>query len=265
MSLRTQRALQALILAGLGLLLLEKIWSGTLFFYINQRFVVLVLLAAVGLLGLASTVFPRRANPAGAAEEPDARDHASHGLAPGEALHSRAASASSAVSGWSLVILAIPIIVGVLVPPRPLGASAIANKGLNTTTPLSAGGSAPVQLDMAPTDRSVLDWLRAFNAAGGPAELAGQAADVIGFVYRDPHLPADEFLVSRFAVTCCSADATAVGLLVRWPGAAGLADNVWVRVRGPVVAAAYAGRGIPRIVAEAVDGVEAPGQPYLYP
>ena len=57
MSLRTQRSLQALILAALGVFLLQKILSGTLFWYINQRFMILVLAAGLGLLALAQMVF----------------------------------------------------------------------------------------------------------------------------------------------------------------------------------------------------------------
>lgn len=263
MSLRTQRSLQALILGGLGLFLLHKIWSGTLYWYINQRFMILILLAAIGFLGLARTVLPSR-RPAGQAS---GHDH-EHPPGPGPTQanahdHNQAQGGAGAV--WGLLLVAIPLVLGLLVPARPLGSSAIANKGLNTSAPLTAGSAAPVQLEMASTDRNVLDWVRAFAYADDPLEYAGEAADVVGFVYHHSSLAADQFLVSRFAVTCCSADATAIGMLVTWPGAAGLESNRWVRVRGPVAVGTFAGRPIPLVMAEALEGVEAPSQPYLYP
>jgi putative membrane protein len=265
MSLRTQRSLQALILAGLGLYLLQTIWSGRLYWYINERFMPLILTGAIGFLILARLILPRpRASAANAANGHKQHDNVSGGSQPSDANHDH--SHSHRLPAWSLVIVAVPLALGVLVPARPLGTSAIANKGLNTFAPLTAGNnSGPLRLDLAPTDRTVLDWVRAFNYAESPAEFAGQPADVIGFVYHQAGLGSDEFLVSRFAVTCCSADAVAIGMLVRWPAAAGLQDNGWVRVTGVVEAATYRGQPIPLINAQFVEGVAAPAQPYLYP
>jgi putative membrane protein len=258
LSFRTQRALQALILAGLGLFMLHKIWTGTLYWYINQRFLLLILGAAIGLLVLARIVLPGRAAPE--LDHADADHHHEHG---DEHDHDHAHGGSGAT--WGLIFLAVPLALGLLIPARPLGSSAIANRGINTTAPLAAGGAAPAQLDLASTDRNVLDWVRAFNYAQDPHTFAGQAADVIGFVYHDAGLEPDTFLVSRFAVTCCSADAAAIGLLVRWPGAAALENNTWVRVRGPMQVGAYASRPTPLIAAESLEGVDPPAQPYLYP
>jgi uncharacterized repeat protein (TIGR03943 family) len=257
MSLRTQRSMQALILAGLGLFLLHKIWSGTLYWYINERFLLLVLLAAIGFLALARMVLPGRQSVVGQAHERP-HEHAGHN-------HERAAERGSAAATWGLVLVATPLIVGLALPARPLGSSAIANRGTNTSAPLTAGDAAPMQLDLVSTDRNVLDWVRAFNYADDPAEYAGQAADVIGFVYHDDRLAQGQFLVSRFAVTCCSADATAIGMLVSWPEAEALEINTWVRVRGPVAVGTFAGRPIPLVAAEALEGVEPPAQPYLFP
>jgi uncharacterized repeat protein (TIGR03943 family) len=253
MSLRLQRSLQALLLAGLGLFLLQRLWTGALFWYINQRFLLLELLTAVALLGMARAVLPAWRSEALAA------DHSHDG-------HEHAHARGSALSGWSLLIVALPLVLGLLVPARPLGSTAVANKGLNTTTPLTnRAGASGAELSLAPVERSVLDWVRAFNYAEDPGDYAGQPADVIGFVYHDRQLGSGEFLVSRFAVTCCSADAVAVGMFVRWPQASGLESNAWVRVQGAVQVGSFAGRRIPAITATSVEGVVAPVQPYLYP
>lgn len=260
LSMRTQRALQALVLAGLGLFMLHKIWTGTLYWYINQRFLLLILFAAIGLLALARVVLPGRSatDPASLGDE---QQH-EHG---DEHEHGHDHDHGGSGAAWGLIFLAVPLALGLLIPARPLGSSAIANRGVNTTAPLTAGGAAPAQLDLASTDRNVLDWVRAFNYAQDPHTFTGEPADVIGFVYHDVGLEPDTFLVSRFAVTCCSADAAAIGLLVRWPGAAALENNTWVRVRGPMEVGQYAGRPTPLIVADNLQGVDSPAQPYLYP
>ena len=249
MTLRTYRTFQALILAALGAFFLHKIWSGTLFWYINQRFMALTLIAALGFLALAQSVLQRRR------ENPD-HDHAD------ERHHHPHAQAFPA---WTLVVVALPVLLGVLIPAKPLGSSAIANRGVNTTAPLTAGAAQPPKLDLAPTDRTILDWIRAFNYASDPKSFEGQPADVIGFVYHDSRLTGEQFLAGRFTVNCCVADAMAIGVIVQWPDSKGLADNGWVRVRGPVQASEIDGRPIPLIIAESVEPVSPPEQPYLYP
>jgi uncharacterized repeat protein (TIGR03943 family) len=164
-----------------------------------------------------------------------------------------------------LLVVALPVLLGVLIPAKPLGSSAIANRGVNITAPLTAGAAQPAKLDLAPTDRNILDWIRAFNYASDPKSFAGQPADVIGFVYHDSRLAGEQFLAGRFTVNCCVADAMAIGVIVQWPDSKGLADNGWVRVRGSVQASEIDGRPIPLIIAESVEPVPPPEQPYLYP
>jgi uncharacterized repeat protein (TIGR03943 family) len=127
------------------------------------------------------------------------------------------------------------------------------------------GGGPAVQLEIAPEQRTVLDWVRVFNYAEDPAAFDDQPADVIGFVYRTGALRPDQFLVSRFIVTCCAADASGVAMLVEWPDAAGLAENTWVRVRGPVRAAEMSGKPIPLVLAVTVEPTAQPEHPYMYP
>ena len=148
-------------------------------------------------------------------------------------------------------------------PARPLGASAIANRGINAVAPAPAGGT-DAQLPLAPSDRNLLDWLRAFNQSTDPSQYVGQPSELIGFVYHDPRLPAGQFLLTRFMLTCCVADATAIGAIVEWPRAAELPTNGWVQIGGPVRVGELGGVQLPLIEAETVEAVPEPAQPYLY-
>jgi uncharacterized repeat protein (TIGR03943 family) len=251
MSLRTQRSLQALVLAALGMFLMSKIWSGTLFWYLNQRFLLLVLGAAAGLLALARITLATRPTPAVSSTESPTHAH--------DQPH-------SSVPMWAVWVMAVPVLLGVLIPARPLGASAMANKGINGSAPLTtSGGGDPVRLDLASTDRTILDWVRAFNFESDARVFEGQAADVVGFVYHDSRLAEEQFLVGRFALTCCVADAVAIGMVVDWAQSQALPTNAWVRVHGLVSAASLDGRPIPRIAADSVEQVAEPDNPYLYP
>ena len=99
-------------------------------------------------------------------------------------------------------MVALPILLGVLVPAKPLGAAAIANKGVNTSAGLVAASGQTIKLDIAPKDRNILDWIRAINAATDPQSINGQPADVIGFVYQDSRLGSGQFFVLRAVLEC---------------------------------------------------------------
>lgn len=232
---------QSLLLLGLGLYLLYKIVSGTLYFYINERFTWLVWLGGLCLLVLALVAWPRNATLA------HSHDHA-HGGAT-----------------WPLLVLSVPLLLGFLVPARPLDGSALDTRGLTTNALVGVGGQVAVQLDQPSDQRTVLDWVRAFNYATDPLMYAGERADVIGFVYQDARLPEGQFLVGRFAVSCCVADAFAVGMIVQSEQAARWPANQWVHVTGEVQVGALEGTPVPLILADSIKEVSIPPQPYLFP
>jgi uncharacterized repeat protein (TIGR03943 family) len=243
---RFQNALKALTLLGLALFLYTRLASGTLFFYINQRFMVYTVFAIVGLVLVAISYRPR-----GRSDNAGGEIHSHHQL------------------GWiGLFIVVLPIALGVLVPPQPLGAAAMGNRELNITSQtrsvLPAAVRAAAQKDAA--DRTLLDWLHAFTASSDPArEYAGQPVDVIGFIYHDDRLAENEVLVNRFVVSCCVADASAVSMVVRSPDAAALPNDAWVRVEGVLQPGEFNGKSLPILIAQRVTPTDTPNQPYLYP
>lgn len=251
---KTYRWVQVIIMVAFGLFLAERIWSGAVFFYINERFLPLIAFGVLGAIMLAGGAL-------WAARQKDDHEH----LEPDhEHAHDHVHAPPRFPLG-TVLLVALPIMLGVLIPARPLGATAIDQKGLNVTGPLVVSGGAAAKLEIAPEDRSILDWMRAFNYAADPAVFTNQPADVIGFVYRPEQLTSSQFLVSRFVVTCCAADGSAVGVLVEWPQATNLEENGWVRVRGPINVGALDGKPIPLITAASIEPVPQPDQPYMYP
>lgn len=243
MTNRSTTWIKGAILAGLALMFAVKINTGTLNFYINQRFAWLALVAVLLFSVLALTVVFR--------------------------LMDRAAQASPFWTGHGRIsllgagLLVLPIAFGLLVPARPLGASALAGRGLGLGAPVRAGTGPIAQ--RAGGQRNIIDWLIEISRSPDPAALAGQSVDVIGFVYHDPRTKANQFFVSRFAVSCCVADATPVALLVQTDDASELKTDAWVRVVGRFGMGEYAGQQLPIIVAERIEATQAPNQPYLFP
>lgn len=243
---RVQLAIKGLLLFGLGIFLLTRITSGTLNFYISQRFGWLTILAVLGLLlvGGSYQYLTSTSKRASTGEEEDSHQH-SHNLG---------------CAGLLLILL--PIILGLVVPPRPLGIAALENReisvgSLDSVLPAAVRSAQ----DTGTSERSILDWVLAFSAKEWPSET--DSANVTGFVYRSDDTDEDSFIVTRFVIGCCAADATAVGLTVQWPAARELVEGEWVQVYGQF--AAPERNEMPVLVAEQVQAVPEPNQPYLYP
>ena len=157
---------------------------------------------------------------------------------------------------------------GVAVPAQPLGAAAMANREVNID--LSASSSMPAAVRNATAKpaaaKNMLDWFNQLRTAADPVnDLAGQQATVTGFVFRDDRFAADQFMVTRYAVSCCVADASIVGLVVEWPGAEALVQDQWVEVAGAFAPGEFAGQPYPLLAADTVVETPVPSQPYLFP
>ena len=255
---KVQAALKGLLLLGLGIFLFTRITSGTLNYYISQRFDWLAIAAVMGLIvvGLSYRRLLQEADDTLAAPDHHGPEHRHH--------HDHDHSHASSWSGFLLISL--PIILGLLVPPRPLGVAALQNRelsigGLDSVLPAAVGSS----LVQESSERTILDWVLAFHQGERPAET--DTADVVGFVYLDDTADGAEFTLTRFVVGCCAADAMAVGLPVSvaagLPSEGALEEGEWVRVVGQF--AASTGNSIPVLVAERLEVVPEPNQPYLYP
>jgi uncharacterized repeat protein (TIGR03943 family) len=229
------------------MLLIVKLLSGDLSLYINLRFLPLTVF---GILGLAGMFLALIRAPQPYSGEHEHHDHAHH-------VHG--------VSSAALIVLAIPLLVGILIPARPLDATAASTRGMNASAPLVTNSGQARQFEAAADTRNILDWIRIFNSTPDLSPYLGQTAKVTGFVYHDPRLPENQFIVSLYVITCCEDDASAIGMIATWDGSSALKDNAWVEVKGPVQAAQLGGQPIPLIEAVLVQPAQQPGQPYLYP
>lgn len=249
MSQRIFRSYQGLLLSGLFIFFVVKAVNGQLTWYINSRFVPLTIVGMIFLGVLAQTIFTEnRRSRLHETEHPD--HHHEHDHAP------------SAVNLW---VMLIPILIGVLIPARPLDSSAFATKGFNTSAPLISSDSSASIFETESQARNVLDWLKLFSFQDDVTPFIGEEASVIGFVYFDDQLASDQFYVSRFVVSCCAADGFAVAMPARWDDAATLRQDAWVLVTGNIESVTIKGQRVPMIVAETVQPVDAPDQPYLFP
>src|SRR5579859_2291763 len=268
---RTRQWLQAIILLLMGLYFLDNMLSGHIYYYINERFGWLSWLAtgiflALGGVGIANVLRQQREERAHALEDHEhdhGDDHDDHDHAEHDHGHDHV---HGAVSWPVLSLIALPLIIGLIIPSKPLGAAAVGSSGVNMTYTGLNGSTNSTQLTTAPTDRNVLDWVKAFNTTTNVDEFTGQSADLVGFVYRDIRFDNKPlFMVARFTISCCVADAVAIGVTIQSDQAAKLAPDSWVHVKGKFQTQVLDGQKTPVVVADSIEPTTQPDQPYLYP
>lgn len=248
MKTRMVRSFQGLLLLGMCIFFASKAANGQLTWYINSRFIPLTIFGIIFLAVLSQIIFSeiRRSRKH---EQETGHDH-DHDQAP------------APVNLWFMLV---PLLIGVLIPARPLDSSAFATKGFNANSPLVSADSSAQIFETDSAERNVLDWIKLFNYQDDTAQFVGQKASVIGFVYFDETLGENQFFVSRFVVSCCAADGFAIAMPAQWADAAALEQDSWVLVKGTIESITLNDKVVPMVVAESVEAVPVPNQPYLYP
>jgi len=244
---RNELVLKSVVLLGFAVYFAYTIASGNLNYYINLRFawlssVAVVVFGALGLSSLAAL-----------------RDVAGY-------------SASRANSGHAdrrphigtLMMVGLPLMLGAATiltdNVQPLGVESISGVSLTSNF---GGGMSISQKD--PLSRDILDWSRAFADEESPTVFNGQSAKLLGFVYTEPSYPEGRFMLARFTMSCCVADASALGLPAAYAGLDGFKAGDWVTVEGTFQTETFMGQQMPVLQIAKLDSTEQPEQPYLYP
>jgi putative membrane protein len=96
-------------------------------------------------------------------------------------------------------------------------------------------------------------------------DFIAKKIEISGFIYRDHSMTDTQFVVTRFALQCCSADATPYGVMIENAHAKGYAEDTWVKITGTIQTTNYMGQKIMKVDATQIDKIQAPHSPYVYP
>lgn len=177
--------------------------------------------------------------------------------------------------GW----FALPLVLALLIPNGLLGSAMAAAKGVQFSTgelvmpespsdpflrsfakygqELSKHNPIRIQEDRFIETLTALDlYKHAFN---------GKTVQIEGFVYRETGMNNHQFSATRFAMSCCSADAYPYGILVYDDKAYALEENEWVTVTGKLSIASYRGKEVIQINASSIQFIPPPDNPYVSP
>ncbi len=86
-----------------------------------------------------------------------------------------------------------------------------------------------------------------------------------GFVLKGDNLKENEYVVGRFLITHCVADATVIGFLTHFEEEGSFQDNSWVKLLGTIDVANHNEKRLPLIKVTRWKLSEKPEEPYVYP
>jgi putative membrane protein len=98
-----------------------------------------------------------------------------------------------------------------------------------------------------------------------PAKYIGREIELKGFIYKEDELKADQFVIARFLITHCVADASIIGFLSEFPEATTLQQNTWIEAKGVLDISTFNGIEFPVIKIKKLKELREPEEPYLYP
>jgi uncharacterized repeat protein (TIGR03943 family) len=153
-----------------------------------------------------------------------------------------------------VALLTAAIALGLIaLPPNPSFAD------LASQRPADETGQDTLSFVLPPAQRSLTDWVRLLRSQPDPQLFVGDPVRISGFVLPMPDGPPQ---LARLLVRCCLADATPVGLAVRWPTDRPLprADQ-WLAIEGQMAVTGAPGKERLEVVPSRIQAIARPARP----
>jgi putative membrane protein len=158
---------------------------------------------------------------------------------------------------WGLGAVVLPAVAVLVFQPMTLGASLASGQSLSRGFLSSAPDLSSGEITLAGV--AAAQWSE--EGAKALVEQAGSKVSFDGFVALRDGMPADEFLLTRFIISCCAADALSVQVRVVGAPPGRFKLDEWVRVTGTLYPLGN------QVVVDAsnVERIPQPQNPYLNP
>jgi putative membrane protein len=158
-----------------------------------------------------------------------------------------------------LGVLVVPLVYVFAAQGRPLGSQALENRFFEPRFMERLARGTPKQVETQNPHLTLLEILQNFKT------YEGKKITTEGMVHRDEVVPPKHFLVFRFLIVCCAADALPAGALVSSEDADSFAQDSWVKVEGVLELKKVGDLSFPLIRADRITRIDRPRDPYLFP
>ncbi|MDY3051659.1 MAG: TIGR03943 family protein [Ndongobacter sp.] len=116
------------------------------------------------------------------------------------------------------------------------------------------------RIDIA--DDEFYPWLNELFA--NTSSYMGYEVTMKAWVFWDEKMGEGQFLLSRYLISCCVADAIPAGILAGYSEKELPGNGNWVQIKGRVVETEFEGRTQPKLILEQLTPTEPPEEPYVY-
>ena len=275
---RLQVILQAVILFGFALYFTCVVAFGSVYQYVHERHVPMLLLSAAVFLVLG--ILKLRPGRFMSALLPVFSTDRGHSSAFGFVVFAVALLGMSAASGIAVRFsqFAYTDSLGgqsVIPPVNVPSSSTVVESGVVAPfdTTVSPGITVPsgVESKMQTSDGGIVmnddnfaQWLTALYTK--PDTWIDKKITATGSVWKDGELfEKDEFALARMMMTCCAADMQPVGVLAQWADVQALTEGEWIEVTGTLSKKPYKDSFDPLIIVETIKKINPPRREYIYP
>ncbi|MBW4519590.1 MAG: TIGR03943 family protein [Scytolyngbya sp. HA4215-MV1] len=167
--------------------------------------------------------------------------------------------------GWGSSLLLAIAILSFIISPRAFASDTAIQRGVTDTLALTRTKPQAFRISSRSEDKSLIDWIRTLSVYPEPDAYTGQKVKVQGFVTYSQQLPEQYFLISRFVITCCAADAYPVSLPVKLTqNRTAYKPDSWLEIEGQMITERLAGKRQLTIQAQSLKSISEPKNPYDY-
>jgi uncharacterized repeat protein (TIGR03943 family) len=167
--------------------------------------------------------------------------------------------------GWGSALLTITAILGLIITPQVFASQTAIQRGITESISLTRAQPQSFKSPTNPADRTLIEWVRTLNVYPEPDAYTNQAVKVTGFAVHPSDFPPQYFMITRFVITCCAADAYPVGLPVKLKeNRTSYPVDSWFEVEGKMITEIFNGRRQLTIEASSLKKVPKPENPYYY-
>ncbi len=259
MKFHFDRFIRAIMLAGFSLLIFYLHITNQIGQYLHLEYLFFVQLASVLFLFLffiqVKSIF--------------AEDNAEHDLACElyGCTHEEGIGLRSKIQQIiSYTILILPLVVGFLIAPTILDSSiaekrvVITGATIKETTKIQTGSNNSQHIVLTEENYAI----ETTRIRENPIDFAGAIIELSGMLHKTNQLAEKQYVISRFQMTHCVADATVISFLVEFDEHPHFHENDnWVKIKGVLEVVEIDSHLLPSINVKSWEKIDMPENPYV--